>query len=66
MQLTVKHDYGTCGDGPCAVWETSDPDLVGVQGMITEPPEPLPPHEQHERIVVVRRHMLEAYLKGDL
>jgi hypothetical protein len=66
MPLTTKHDYSGCSEGPCAVWETDDPALLGVQGVLTEPPEPLPAHEQHERIVLVRRDMLERFLKGKL
>ncbi len=66
MQLTAKHDYSGCNDGPCAVWDTDNPEVIGVQGIITEPPEPLPPHEQHERIVLVRRDMIERFLEGKL
>lgn len=66
MRLTRKHNYSGCNDGPCAVWETDDPALIAVQGVLTEPPEPLPPHERHERIVVIRRDMVESFMKGDL
>lgn len=64
--LTRKYEYPGCSDGPCAVWETDDPALVGIQGVITDPPEPLPPHEQHERIVLIRRDMLAQFMKGEL
>lgn len=64
--LTKKHNYGGCNDGPCAVWDTDDPDTIAVQGVLTDPPEPLPPHEQHERIVLIRRDMMERFLKGEL
>lgn len=66
MQLTHKHAYSGCNDGPCAVWATDDPELIAIQGVLTEPPEPLPAHEQHERIVLIRRDMVERFLKGDL
>jgi hypothetical protein len=62
MQFTRRH--GVCNDGTCpAIWDTDDPELVGVQGAVTAlcpPGAAVPPHEQ---VVLIPRELLDSYLK---
>lgn len=65
MHLTRK--YGTCNDGTCpAIWDTSDPAMVGVQGATLTDPEALADLGRipgHERVVLIPRDLLMGYLK---
>ena len=68
MQFTRKHS--DCNDGTCpALWDTDDPDLIGVQGTAPPSASRWPPGVQipgDEQVVLVPRALLESYLRGDL
>ncbi len=65
MQFTRKHSG--CNDGTCpAIWDTDDPDLIGVQGAAPHSASRWPPGVQvppHEQVVLVPRDLLETYVK---
>ena len=64
VHLTRKFD--NCNDGTCpAIWDTSDPAMVGVQGDKLTDPEALADLGQipgHERVVLIPRELLMSYL----
>jgi hypothetical protein len=62
VQFTRKHS--DCNDGTCpAIWDTDDPELVGVQGTLTDARSGLGQVPPHEQVVLIPRHLLESYLK---
>jgi hypothetical protein len=63
MHITAKH--GGCSDATCpAIYDTDDPEMVGVQGTILTDPQAL--HEigqvpAHETVVLLPRQLFEDY-----
>jgi len=66
MRITRKH--GECSDGTCpAIYDTDDPEMVGVQGAILTDAEAL--HDvgevpAHENVVLLPRSLFESYSRG--
>ena len=65
MRITRKH--GECSDGTCpAVYDTDDPEMVGVQGAIITDVQALGDIGEipaHESVVLLPRSLFESYLK---
>ena len=64
MRLTRKYGEG-CNDSTCpALFDTDDPELVGVQGSVLTDPEALAdlgPIPGHEQVVLLPRELLMGY-----
>jgi hypothetical protein len=64
MHITAKYGNG-CSDATCpAIYDTDDPEMVGVQGTILTDPQAL--HEigqvpPHETVVLLPRKLFEDY-----
>ena len=65
MRLTRKHDDPGCHDATCpAIWDTDDPQLIGVQGSTLTDPQALTDLGQipgHEQVVLIPRRLLESW-----
>ncbi len=63
----ITRKYGTCNDGTCpAIWDTDDPELIGVQGTTLTDPQAVADLGRipgHEQVVLIPRDLLESYLK---
>jgi hypothetical protein len=68
MRLTRK--LSGCDDGTCpAVWDTDDPELVGVQGAVLADAAALAdlgPIPAHEQVVLIPRAILDGYRRSGL
>ena len=66
MRITRKH--GECSDGTCpAVYDTDDPEMVGVQGAILTDAQALSDIGEipaHESVVLLPRRLFESYARG--
>jgi hypothetical protein len=66
MRITRKH--GECSDGTCpAIYDTDDPELVGVQGTVLTDVQALDDVGEipgHEGVVLLPRSLIESYLEG--
>jgi hypothetical protein len=66
MRITRKH--GECSDGTCpAVYDTDDPEMVGVQGAILTDVQALGDIGEipaHESVVLLPRSLFESYVRG--
>ena len=66
MRITRKH--GECSDGTCpAVYDTDDPEMVGVQGAILTDVHALGDIGEipaHESVVLLPRSLFESYVRG--
>jgi hypothetical protein len=66
MRITRKH--GECSDGTCpAVYDTDDPEIVGVQGAILTDVQALGDIGEipaHESVVLLPRSLFESYVRG--
>jgi hypothetical protein len=66
MRITRKH--GECSDGTCpAVYDTDDPEMVGVQGAILTDAQALGDIGEipaHESVVLLPRSLFESYVRG--
>ena len=66
MRITRKH--GECSDGTCpALYDTDDPELVGVQGAILTDVQALGDIGEipaHESVVLLPRSLFESYVRG--
>jgi len=66
MRITRKH--GECSDGTCpAVYDTDDPEMVGVQGAILADVQALADIGEipaHESVVLLPRSLFESYVRG--
>ena len=64
MHITANHGNG-CSDATCpAIYDTDDPEMIGVQGPILTDPQALGEIGQvpaHERVILLPRKLLEDY-----
>jgi len=65
MRIIRKH--GECSDGTCpAVYDTDDPEMVGVQGAILTDAQALSDIGEipaHENVVLLPRSLFESYAR---
>jgi hypothetical protein len=66
MRLTHKHSG--CDDGTCpAIWDTDDPETVGIQGpalVDLQALADLGSIPDHERVVLLPRGLLDSYMRS--